>query len=154
MSHEDEPSAGIRWYCNDGPNSDLVIGKLVFPPIFTLIRTEQNMVRGLLVIGHDKNGSRVTELPEMCILVYFLPCEASVTAQKGITLRVRGESLTNVTDGHDQTDNGRAAVCGPRVVPFRVPMNMQSTTLFMLAMPKVGAEKSPYHAVACVWTTH
>ena len=51
MSHEDEPATGIRWHCNDGLDPDLIFGELVFPPIFTLIRTEQDIVRGLLVIG-------------------------------------------------------------------------------------------------------
>ena len=126
MPHQNEPPARVRWHRHDRLNPDLVLGELVLVPAQTLVLAEQHMVYGLLIVCHNQQRARISKFPQMSILVNFLPCESSVSAQERVALGVRCQRLPDVSYGHQETNNRGATVSGSGVCPLRVSMNMQS----------------------------
>ena len=129
IAEQDEPPAGIRWDGGNRPDPDRLRGKLVLPPVQTLIGAEEDVIGGFFVVRHDENGTRVSEFVEMGILVNFLPGEPSVATHESIAVRVTGELFSDISDGHDQTWNGRGTKRGSRIETLRVSVKVKSAFL-------------------------
>jgi hypothetical protein len=129
VAEQDEPSACIRWDGGDRPDPDRLGAKLVLPPVRALVGAEEDVIGRSLVICHDENGTRISKLVKMGVLVNFLPGEASVAAHESIAVRVTGKLLSDVSDGHDETRNGRGTKRGSRIESFRVSVKMKSAFL-------------------------
>ena len=129
ITEQYEPPACIRWDGGDRPDPDRLRAKLVLPPVQTLIGAEENVIGRLFIIRHDENGTRISELVEMGVLVNFLPGEPSVTTHESIAVRVTSELFSNVSDGHDQARNGRGAKRGSGIETFGVSVKVKSAFL-------------------------
>lgn len=103
VAHEDETAARVRRHSDNALDPDFILGKLVLAPGEAFVGAEKDVVRGLLVVCHDKDRSRVAKFPQMSIFVDLFPCEPCVTAQEGVALRIRLQRLANVSDRHEQS---------------------------------------------------
>ena len=87
------------------------------------------MVGRTLVVGHDEDRAGVAELPEVRVFVHFFPGETGVAAEEGVALVICFEVLADVSDGHEETGNGRCAEGGTDIVALGVPMDVQRAFL-------------------------
>lgn len=88
VAQEEEPATGIRGNSDDSPHAQFRVAELVFAPGKAFVGAEQNKIGGRLVVCHDQDGSRVSELPEMGVFVYLLPCEAGISTEECVALVV------------------------------------------------------------------
>lgn len=129
VTEQDEPPARIRWDGGNRLDSDRLRGKFVFPPVQTLVRAKEDVIGRFFVIGHDENGTRVSELVEMGVLVNFLPREPSVATQESVAIRITSELFSDIPDGHDQARNGRSTERGSRIETFRISVEVKRAFL-------------------------
>ena len=71
--------------------------------------SHMDVVSRLLVIYHDENGARVTELPEVRIFINFFPSKACIPAQVRVTFVVWCKLVAHAPHGHNQPNNRGAA---------------------------------------------
>jgi len=130
VSEQNELAARIRRHSRDPAHAHLVVVfKLVDVPADTLVETVHDVVRRLLVVGHDEHRTAVTELPEVRVLADLLPSETAVARQESVRVAVLGEILADIADGHHKTNDGRAAVGGADVVALGEAMQLEGAFL-------------------------
>ena len=89
VSEQNESPARVRRHGDDRTHSDLLVCEFILPPIKALVGGKQDEVSWLLVIYHNENRARVTELPEVRVFMNFFPRKARIPAQERVTLVVR-----------------------------------------------------------------
>lgn len=104
VTEQYELARGVLGHGEDGPDTDGFAKGIVLPSQ-PLIKGVSDMVRGNLVVDEDKNGALVPKLPQMGILVDFLPSEATISSQEGVTVTVGGKGSPDVADGHHESDS-------------------------------------------------
>ena len=129
VTKQNEPPARVRRHGGNRLNPDRLGAELVFPPVQPFVGTEENVIGRVLVVGHDQNGSRISELEEMGILMDFLPSKPSITTQESVTVRVSCQSFSNVSNTHDQARDRWSTERGSRVETFRVSVKVKGTFL-------------------------
>lgn len=130
VPQENKSSTRIRWDSHDTLHSHLSLRQEdILSPVVSLVRAKQHAVRWLLIVGHDENRPIVAKLPQMSVLVHFLPLEATIPGQESVGFLVRRQALANVSDGHDEPRDGRSRVRGASIVALGVAMYLQRTFL-------------------------
>ena len=66
-----------------------MVRKLIFPPVQTFVRAEEQEIGGSLVVNHNQDRARVSEFPHVSVLVDFFPGKARITAEESIGIFVR-----------------------------------------------------------------
>jgi hypothetical protein len=152
---QNESPARVRWYGNDRTHSDLLVRKFILPPIEALVSGKQDVVSGLLVIYHDENGARVTELPEVGVFMNFFPCKPCIPAQECVTLVVWCKILAHVSYGHNQTNNGRAAERRARIESLCISVHMERAGLNQMSTTQCNKMErgGTYRTSALIWST-
>ena len=102
---------------------------MILSPIEALVGGKQDVVSRLLVIYHDENGARVTELPEVRVFMDFFPSKARIPAQERVTFVVWCKLVAHAPHGHNQPNNGGAAERRARVESFCVSVHMERASL-------------------------
>jgi hypothetical protein len=125
VPQQNESPARVRWHGDDRTHSDLLVRELILPPIEALVGGEQDVVSWLLVVYHNENRARVTELPEVRVFMNFFPRKARIPAQERVTLVVRCKLLAHIPHRHNQPNNGGAAERRARVESLCVSVHMQ-----------------------------
>ena len=125
VPEQNESPARVRWHGDDRTHSDLLVREFILPPVEALVGGEKDVISWLLVVNHNEDRARVTELPQVCVFMNFFPCEARIPAQERVTLVVRYKLLAHVPYRHDQPNNGGAAERRARVESLRISVHMQ-----------------------------
>ena len=94
-TEQDKPPPCIR---QDRPDPNRLRAEPTLPPVQALVRAGEDVIGRFFVVGHDDNGTRISELVEACVLMNFLPCEPGVATQERVAVRVTDESLPDVSD--------------------------------------------------------
>lgn len=121
--------ARIRRDGHDRLDPNRLRAELVLPPAQTLIGTEEDMICRIFVIGHDENGTGISEFVEVGILVDFLPGKPGVATQEGVTVRVIRELFSDVSDSHDHTGNRWGTERSPSIETFGIPVKVKRASL-------------------------
>ena len=129
LSHKNKPPARVHRHRNNRPHSHLLIAELVLSPVQPFISAEKDEIRWFLVVRHNQHRSRVAELPEMSILVDFLPREPTVSTEEGIAVCICCKGFADVADCHNQAWDGWAAESSSRVITLSVTMEVELTLL-------------------------
>ena len=125
VPEQNESPARVRRHGDDRTHPDLLVREFILPPIEALVGGEQDDVSWLLVIYHNENRARVTELPEVRVFMNFFPRKARIPTQKGVTLVVWCKLLAYVPHRHNQSNNGGAAERCAGVESLCVSVHMQ-----------------------------
>jgi hypothetical protein len=129
IPHQDELAASVGWHRHNEPHPNLLRREFVLPPVQSFVCAEKKVIRWLFIVHHDKDGPRVSKLPEVCVFMDFLPRETSIPAKEGVTFDVGSQGFSNISNSHDETHNRRTAVSSSRVKSFSITVNVESTFL-------------------------
>lgn len=137
LPHQNKPPTRIARYRHDRRHPHLLVRKRVLPPIDPFIRREQHVICGLLVVRHDEYRPGIAKLPEVCVFVDFFPGETGVAREEGVAVGVACEVVADVTDCHDEANDGGAAEGSPGVGALGVSVYVKGTVLELVIISQI-----------------
>ena len=122
-AQQDEFPTRIHRRSNDGSHSN-PLSKRIILPRQSLVERISDMIRRILVVDEKEDRSLISILPDMSILVHFLPRESSISSEERIGVGIGGEVFSDVTDGEHETRGGGRGVGRARILSFSVPVDL------------------------------
>lgn len=125
---EDELATRVHRYSHDTLDTN-PFPEIVVLPAQPFVERVRDVVRRVFVIREKENRSLVSVLPDVRVLVYFLPREATVAGQERVRVGVGQEVFADVSDCQHETDCRRRRVRRARVSSLSVSVNVKGAAL-------------------------